>query len=300
MKKHAILNKAVKFYVRCAPGHTTTSYLEIKSILETINDGCQAVVSKEREINNSSLKNGLFIETSNIKHGAEIAMKSLTIQDIEMVLMDEECKTKTRVNRLLSKLKFKDLFDPHVTESANTFNSVVKLQTRANKSCINSSRFLKEEFFKIASCNLSYDSIDSPNKGQNISTSYFFRIHLVENRLTVTLSLVGENALYKRAYKGMNGNATAPLSEHHASACVLWTIDNFNKKYLPVTKNIILSDIIVPFAGTGTLGFECLLALLSSEEVACLKIEFLLSTTFRFFLALEAERKCSQVILELK
>lgn len=280
-------SKLTKFYVRCAPGHTETSYLEVKNILAKLkgtNSASKSTVEKEREVRGNNSKNGLFVKTE-FKHGMEIAMKSLTIQDIECVVVEETCKTKRDVMRRLKKFPFADFIRPNSLSTMNDFSSQFQLHSRANKSFVNSSRFLKEGFCDaLEASGLLKDRSVKPSNIETIPPQSpttprllnIIRLSLLENRLTVSVSLAGNMELYKRTYKDMRGIATAPLPEHHASACTLWALNTIHHKVVPLaspssgTSNspLNINNIIVPFAGTGTLGFESLLVLLDTSAGA--------------------------------
>lgn len=82
------------------------------------------------------------------------------------------------------------------------------------------------------------------------------RIDSAKNRTRILVSMAGE-PLFKRGYKAMTSIATAPLPEHHASACFMWAA---HKLKTPLINGIRDGGIAiaVPFAGTGTTGFESL------------------------------------------
>jgi hypothetical protein len=288
-----MLTKLNKFYLRCAPGHTEVCLLEIKDILQNLKGGI-ATVEKERDLGNTNSKNGIYVKTDDFKHGIEIAMKSLTIQDIECVIVDGVvCKSKRDVKRWLKKIEFTDFIPANSLSTVDDFNKKFKLHSRANKSIVNSSRFLKEEFcsalgaFSVqAACvptdgDTSVQPVRDTPSGElpacedadtataNTEMLNTIRLSLIENKLTVSVSLAGEMELYKRTYKDLSGAATAPLPEHHASACILWAMNTIHRKVNMSSSSdqnlLAINSIIVPFAGTGTLGFEGLLALLGGS-----------------------------------
>ena len=269
-----MINKLTKFYIRCAPGHTDICHLEIYNILKTLKGS--GTVNKERDLGNKNSKNGLYVTTNDFKHGTELAMKSLTIQDIECVILDEVCKSKRDVKRRMKKIVFDDFIPPHSFSNIDDFNNTFKMYARANKSIVNSSRFLKEEFCNalVASgvlqetVSLTTDDIHIPPTVSGTPPLLnTIRLSLIENRLTVGISLAGEMDLYKRTYKDLSGTATAPLPEHHASACILWTLHTIQQKvnHSSIKNKLCINNIIIPFAGTGTLGFESLLVLLDGS-----------------------------------
>jgi putative N6-adenine-specific DNA methylase len=68
--------------------------------------------------------------------------------------------------------------------------------------------------------------------------------------------------LFKRGYKDVLSGAKAPLAEHLAAACFKWALDEIGPK---LRKDLLSGTcpILVPFAGTGTLGFEGVCQLLN-------------------------------------
>lgn len=275
-------SKLAKFYVRCAPGHTNVSFMEISNLLKKLRGN--ATLEKERDLQISSTKNGLFLKTDTFRHGIEVAMRCLTIQDIEYVLLEENCKTKRDVKRRLKKIEFRNFIPAH-SLSYPGFTNSFKLHSRANQSVVNSSKFLKEAFhaaLQTSGVLIDSDGNDMPNKSsdeeflQQFKHLNSIRISLIENKLNVSISLAGNMDLYKRAYKKIGGTATAPLPEHHASACILWSLHTMQHKLLATesqqsakvekinTPRLSINNIIVPFAGTGTLGFEGLLVMMES------------------------------------
>ena len=77
---------------------------------------------------------------------------------------------------------------------------------------------------------------------------------LLRNRLVLSTSLSGR-PLYHRGYKS-SLRAAAPLPEHHAAACFRWLMLLLLREHDMRSGRV---HVLVPFAGSGTLGFEAML-----------------------------------------
>ena len=80
-------------------------------------------------------------------------MKCLTIQDIEWRVTrqkkEDTCPTKRHIKRQMKHII--TLFNDFILSNCSSreeFDECFKLQSKANKSSVNSSRYLKEEFYK--------------------------------------------------------------------------------------------------------------------------------------------------------
>ena len=234
-------------------------------------------------------------------------MKCLTIQDIEWRVTrqkkEDTCPTKRHIKRQMKHII--TLFNDFILSNCSSreeFDECFKLQSKANKSSVNSSRYLKEEFYKalyapggVSECGSSgsgrsggsgggsggdsgssgdsggvsecgsdsgMSSLQQEADGAGAGAGNIIRLSLIENKLSVSISLAGEMELYKRTYKTIGGTATAPLPEHQASACIQWALHTIYDRFNDEEKaRMSINNIIVPFAGTGTLGFESLLTL---------------------------------------
>ena len=261
------MRKVYSFYVRCAPGHTHTSFIEIQNILKKMKARSVNVL-KERDMRKSSSKNGLFVKTEKFSHGMEIAARCLTIQDVEYVVVNDVCKRRRNVIQHIKQFPFDDFVYvlPSTSSESNVdLSNCFKLQSRANKSFLNSSSFLKTEF-QNAITNSGF-VVDTEKIEQEHSEvrPHQLRLSLIENEFRVAISLAGGNELFKRTYKLLEGPATAPLPEHQAASLCMWVLNTFfdeSNKSASLTKSICFNNILVPFCGTGTLGFESLLVVM--------------------------------------
>ncbi len=78
-------------------------------------------------------------------------------------------------------------------------------------------------------------------------------LELRQNQLSWRLSLGGGKPLYQRGYRHPSASHGAPMPEHLARCLIRATRIQFGDQ--------IFDEVIVPFAGSGTLGFESLLEL---------------------------------------
>jgi 23S rRNA G2445 N2-methylase RlmL len=97
--------------------------------------------------------------------------------------------------------------------------------------------------------------------GESTSQDHRIRIDSQKNRTQVFVSMAGD-PLFKRGYKDVLSGAKAPLAEHLAAACLSWALDEMGHQ---LRKDLLsgVCPILVPFAGTGTLGFEGVCQLLN-------------------------------------
>jgi 23S rRNA G2445 N2-methylase RlmL len=83
-----------------------------------------------------------------------------------------------------------------------------------------------------------------------------------KNRTRLCVSM-GGRPLYQRGYKKSLSGAVAPLAEHHAAAAFRWVIREFGDDVVTSMREGH-TGLVVPFAGTGTLGFEALSQVLNA------------------------------------
>jgi 23S rRNA G2445 N2-methylase RlmL len=165
----------------------------------------------------------------------ELAARLSTVHDLCLAFLSVTVKSWTDVPLALGKLPFKDLLEPGATLEirAEAANGVLPHAGRLQE--------IAEEFFSVRGYTIL--SEDESRDAQ------FTRIELETgaDRLRVRVSL-GSDALYKRGWRAMTGTP-ATLREDLASA-VLKRLTAFEPRALQA------SQVVVPFAGSGTLGIE--------------------------------------------
>ncbi len=165
----------------------------------------------------------------------ELAARLSTVHDLCLAFLSVTVKSWSDVPLALGKLPFKDLLEPGCTLEirADAANGVLTHAGRLQE--------IAEEFFSVRGY-----QILSEDDARDVS---FTRIELETgaDRLRVRVSL-GSDALHKRGWRALTGTP-ATLREDLASA-VLKRLVAFEPRALQATQ------VVVPFAGSGTLGVE--------------------------------------------
>jgi 23S rRNA G2445 N2-methylase RlmL len=165
----------------------------------------------------------------------ELAARLSTVHDLCLAFLSVTVKSWSDVPLALGKLPFKDLLEPGCTLEvrAEAANGVLPHAGRLQE--------IAEEFFSVRG----YDIL-SEDDARDVSLT---RIELETgaDRLRVRVSL-GSDALHKRGWRALTGTP-ATLREDLAAA-VLKRLSAFEPRALEA------SNVVVPFAGSGTLGIE--------------------------------------------
>jgi 23S rRNA G2445 N2-methylase RlmL len=165
----------------------------------------------------------------------ELAARLSTVHDLCLAFLSVTVKSWSDVPLALGKLPFKDLLEPGATLEirAEAANGVLTHAGRLQE--------IAEEFFSVRGY-----QILSEDDARDV---LFTRIELETgaDRLRVRVSL-GSDALHKRGWRALTGTP-ATLREDLASA-VLKRLVAFEPRALQATQ------VVVPFAGSGTLGVE--------------------------------------------
>jgi 23S rRNA G2445 N2-methylase RlmL len=165
----------------------------------------------------------------------ELAARLSTVHDLCLAFLSVTVKSWSDVPLALGKLPFKDLLEPGCTLEvrAEAANGVLPHAGRLQE--------IAEEFFSVRGYTILLED--------ETRDSQFTRIELETgaDRLRVRVSL-GSDALHKRGWRALTGTP-ATLREDLASA-VLKRLTAFEPRALQATQ------VVVPFAGSGTLGIE--------------------------------------------
>jgi 23S rRNA G2445 N2-methylase RlmL len=165
----------------------------------------------------------------------ELAARLSTVHDLCLAFLSVTVKSWSDVPLALGKLPFKDLLEPGCTLEvrAEAANGVLPHAGRLQE--------IAEEFFSVRGYQILLED--------ETRDSQFTRIELETgaDRLRVRVSL-GSDALHKRGWRALTGTP-ATLREDLASA-VLKRLTAFEPRALQATQ------VVVPFAGSGTLGVE--------------------------------------------
>ncbi len=218
------------FNIRPAPGWLEVLFEEVTALSKS------PLQKYKFEPRVTLLKGTVKLHRCDWRQGLEILMRLTTAHDVEWVVLDSKCNKWSEVDAILERVPWDELFSNrdipvHVTADVeNGFTS--------------SSGKLRENLCKIS-------GLTHVSEGADVR----LKIELRGEILRISASLAGE-PLYKRGYKARL-EAAAPLPEHQAAACVRWVLQGLKE---PAE----ISSVFVPFAGSGTLGFEALLVLSGS------------------------------------
>jgi len=215
------------FYIRPAPGWLDLCHQEVLSRIAT------PFQKYKFEPKVTLLKSTVKVHRCDWRQGLELMLRLNTAHDVEWMILESKCNQWSEVDAILKRVPWDEIVPDkslpiHVTaDVSNGFT------TASGK--------LRENLCKISNLN-------------HVSEGAVFRfkIELRSDFLRVSVSLCGE-PLYKRGYKAKL-SALAPLPEHQAAACASWALELLEPKES-------LKRLYIPFAGTGTLGFESLIVL---------------------------------------
>jgi len=241
----SFLAKPQKFVVKPAPGWLDLAQQEVCTILETPLQKYK--FSPEVIISGSSI----LISNCDYRQALELVLRGTLIHDVELILQSGRVTTRAGWHEFFEKSKILDVWPAEKGLNLHLMVRVTHPVVGSEKEVRDKLKvYLAEAGVHVASVN---EDSGSAVRGR-------VRIESEKNRTQLLMSLAGK-PLYMRAYKSVLAGATAPLPEHHAAACFRWAIGKSDRK----TEEMLLTGkapVIVPFAGTGTLGFESVCQLL--------------------------------------
>lgn len=213
------------FNLRPAPGWLEVLFQEVESLAKN------PLQKYKFAPNVTLLKSTVKLHRCDWRQGLEILMRVTTAHDMEWVILDSKCSKWSEVDAILERVPWDEVLP----------NRNVKVHVTADveKGFTSNSAKLRENLCRIA-------KVEHVSEGAEIR----LKIELRGEILRISASLAGE-PLYKRGYKARL-EATAPLTEHQAAACTRWVLSQTQQK---------VSSVYVPFAGSGTFGFESLVVL---------------------------------------
>lgn len=233
------LAKPQRFMIRPAPGWVDLTLLEAQAILASPLQPYKFTPRLEDE------GGVVIVSDCDYRQALELVTRLTTAHDIEWVLHSGRLGSRSEWPMFLQKSGVTDVF------AAETLRAL-KVSATVVHSVVGTAKDVK-----IAAAKLwDLPDVMTDNESDLELSEYPQRIRIdsTKNRTRILVSMAG-SPLYKRGYKAPGGIATAPLPEHHASACYLWTVSALR---LPISEGICDGEIqmAVPFAGTGTTGFE--------------------------------------------
>lgn len=185
----------------------------------------------------------LIISHCDYRQAMELVLRVSTAHDVEWVLHSARVSSREGWNEFLDKSNILELWK----DSPNT---EVNLSVTVSHPVIGTSKTVREK----AKAYLEKHGMKVAASSEASSQGHRIRIDSQKNRTQVFISMAGD-PLFKRGYKDVMSAAKAPLAEHLAAACFMWALDEIG----PKVRGDLTSGacaFLVPFAGTGTLGFE--------------------------------------------
>lgn len=210
------------FYIRPAPGWLEILQKEVEAIVSS------PLQKYKFEPKVTLLHGTVKLQRCDFRQGLEVLLRMTTAHDVEWMLMESKCNSWPEVDAILRRVPWDEVLPQAPLP--------VHVAAEAKSAFTTASARLRERLSAIA-------SVEHVSEGEERR----LKIDLRGERLRVSISLAGA-PLYQRGYKALL-TAVAPLPEHHAAACIRWILagaGDFSS----------LRTILVPFAGSGTLGFE--------------------------------------------
>ena len=250
------------FYVRPAPGWLELVHEEVQAVLQS------PLQKYKYEPKVTLLQSTVKIHRCDWRQGLEVLTRLTTAHDVEWLILESNCGKWSDVDAILARVPWDDVLPRR--------NIEVHVNADTSNGFTESSGKIRDNLCKIA-------KVTHVSQGAEIRLDVELRGEL----LRVSASLAG-NPLYKRGYKSALA-AVAPLSEHQAAACTHWVLANN-------TGDARVGTVFVPFAGSGTLGFEALTVLSGSgpgafdRQFACDQFPATPAPTMKFLRRKVAEK----------
>jgi 23S rRNA G2445 N2-methylase RlmL len=233
----AFLAKPQRFIVRPAPGWLDVCHKDVARILES---PLQAYKFKPE----LDVRQGIIaVSECDYRQAMELVLRLSTGHDVEWLLHSGRVSSRDGWADFLDKSNIVELWK-------NAAGVKVNLGVTVSHPVIGTAKSVRER----AAAYLERNGLTVLASGESTSQEHRIRIDSQKNRTQVFVSMAGE-PLFKRGYKDVLSGARAPLAEHLAAACFIWALDEIG----PGVRNDLLNGacpLLVPFAGTGTLGFE--------------------------------------------
>ncbi|WP_158999099.1 hypothetical protein [Pigmentibacter ruber] len=166
----------------------------------------------------------------------EIILRTKCLSDVHLVLMHEKCHSKDDFRKICSNIKWNYYLEKKL-------NIKIKVNSTASKA-------FHESSLKEIACEILTPLVNNIYSGEKSNEDTILSFELYKDKLTISISLVGE-PLYKRGYK-KDLKTLAPLREDLAACCIQKFFHFLKQKEITISQ----AKVYVPFAGSGTLGFE--------------------------------------------
>ena len=221
-----------QFFVSCQLGFEKSLTEEIKNFWPTMID-LDGQPTKTQPPDFEEVEGGLQFETNEYL-AYQINLFSKLANRVLQRIAKFEARYFDQFEKGISKVEFEKFLDLDLLQGK------VKLKIEAHKSRLNNEKNLTEAFV---------NAVKSKNMKVEDKAAQSIYIRITKDRVTLSLDTSGEH-LHKRGYAEHRGEA--PLRETLAAYLITKL-----KAHSSIDKNLIFVD---PFAGSGTLIFECLTA----------------------------------------
>jgi len=238
IKRHVLANPQT-LSIRAPKGLEDLVLEEVKGCFEFWTDRSTTLPTeseKIKQITTEVIDNAIVVREIPYRTAQNLTLHLGVARDIFLIIRDVRCGSIKELNEHFAKLDWPLYFKP---------NTMVAVRIDSFRSRIFHEGLIKESLAEA----LKKHKVSIHDREQS---SQFLEIKLNGNRLIISLSLAGQ-PLYKRGYKS-SLKSVASIKEDLANGAVTYALDWLRKKnaaFIPKT-------IYNPFAGSGTLAFECL------------------------------------------
>jgi 23S rRNA G2445 N2-methylase RlmL len=228
--KRKFFAKPLPTKIRFAPGFRDISWNEIQEISKSR----VSAKKSEEQPTLKDLEKDTEVLDLELELAWEIALRSKTISDMFLLIGKKRVQTTSDLEKFISGLDIQNFLPAafQMQVSAESTASKIFHEGGIEETVV---RELKRLKFP-----------DDSQKGQKKTVRFLVEIHRDVCRVWLGISA---EPLWKKGYKAVHDHA-APLREDLA-ACAVRTALNTKKKM-----ETEFTDLVVPFAGSGTLGFE--------------------------------------------
>lgn len=238
------LAKPQRFLVRPASGWLDVARKEVEGILTH-------PLQKYKFSPELYAADGVFsISNCDFRQAMELVLRVSTCFDVEWVLQSGRVNTRAGWSDFFQKAKLHELWGhlsaPKVQVAVSVSHPVVGTSKDVRSKLVN--------FFRL-------HGVEVPASEEVVQVDGRVRIECEKNRTQILVSMGGD-PLYRRHYKATLSAAVAPLAEHHAAACFDWALNELGEKTRESLKMGKI-PLVIPFGGSGTLGFEGVCRVLS-------------------------------------
>lgn len=261
------LAKPQLFYIRPAPGWISLLEEQVKELITTPFQKYKFTPQVK------AIGSSVRIQNADFRQALEILYRVTLAQDMLWLVSEQKCESWSDYELFLKKIPLEAFWRESKPETSHLTIKITEAFTQNAKK-------LREKWEAF-----------SQTKSNPEEDLWRFFLELRENKVRLLVSLSGE-LLFKRKYKA-HSVAVAPLAEHHAAACI-FALQKSTKRGL-----LERPTYWVPFAGSGTFGFEAFLSQSGvgggafEREFACEEFSFVPLQTLSFL-----RRKCREKLIQ--